>query len=452
MVSAATVLKNCVNVKHTVIDSFEFDKNLRGEQVLKLHVHPHKTHCRRCPVCGRRCPGYDMSEAERKWRAPDLNGLIIELYYRVSRISCPEHGVITESVPWAFEDSGFTRDFDLTATFFALNINRSVTAEYLRCDWHTVMRCISRARAYVEPDRRKRYEGLVNIGIDETSYRKGHKYITVVVNHDTGALVWCSPGHDKETLSKFFEELTAEQRAGIKSVSGDGARWIDACIEKYIPQAQRCVDGFHVVNWAMEALDELRKEQWRQLNSDARLQAEALKPHRGRPKSTDTAAKKLSEAVKKASNIKTSTYALGKAPERLTANQRHKLEMIAATNPRLYRGYKLKEQLRLVFKLDNETDAKDELDSFFWRATHSRIPVFKELAYKIRRHEEHILNTIKTKLSNARVESVNNKIKLFIRKAFGFRNIQNMLDLIMLGCSKISIPLPNRADNGLKVA
>ena len=126
--------------------------------------------------------------------------------------------------------------------------------------------------------------------------------------------------------------------------------------------------------------------------------------------------------------------------------------MIAATNPRLYRGYKLKEQLRLVFKLDNETDAKDELDSFFWRATHSRIPVFKELAYKIRRHEEHILNTIKTKLSNARVESVNNKIKLFIRKAFGFRNIQNMLDLIMLGCSKISIPLPNRADNGLKVA
>lgn len=95
---------------------------------------------------------------------------------------------------------------------------------------------------------------------------------------------------------------------------------------------------------------------------------------------------------------------------------------------------------------------KAELDSFFWRATHSRIEVFKELGHKIRRHEEHILNTIESKLSNARVESINNKIKLFIRKAYGFRNILNMLDMIMLGCSNILIPLPNRGDTGQKLA
>ena len=118
--------------------------------------------------------------------------------------------------------------------------------------------------------------------------------------------------------------------------------------------------------------------------------------------------------------------------------------MIANTNPRLFRGYKLKEQLRLAFKLSSVKDAKAELDTFFWKATHSRIQIFKELAYKIRRHEDHILNTIETKLSNARVESINNKIKLFIRKVYGFRNIQNMLDMILLGCSNIYIPLPNR--------
>ena len=97
-------------------------------------------------------------------------------------------------------------------------------------------------------------------------------------------------------------------------------------------------------------------------------------------------------------------------------------------------------------------EAKAELKSFLWRATHSRIHVFKELAYKIRRHEEHIINTIETKLSNARVEAINNKIKLFLRKAYGFRNIQNMLDMILLGCSNIFIPLPNRGGKGLKVA
>ena len=126
--------------------------------------------------------------------------------------------------------------------------------------------------------------------------------------------------------------------------------------------------------------------------------------------------------------------------------------MIANTNPRLFRGYKLKEQLRLALKFSDLKEANTELKSFFWKATHSRIQVFKELAYKIRRHEDHILNTIETHLSNARVEAINNKIKLFLRKAYGFRNIQNMLDMIMLGCSKILIPLPNRGGKGLKVA
>lgn len=111
--------------------------------------------------------------------------------------------------------------------------------------------------------------------------------------------------------------------------------------------------------------------------------------------------------------------------------------MIANTNPRLFQGYKLKEQLRLALKYPDLEEPKAELKFFFWRSAHSRIQVFKELAYKIRRFEKHILNTIETQLSNARVEAISNKIKLFLRKAYGFRNIQNMLDMILLGCSNI---------------
>ncbi len=85
--------------------------------------------------------------------------------------------------------------------------------------------------------------------------------------------------------------------------------------------------------------------------------------------------------------------------------------------------------MKCISRVRKVVNAKVELKFFFWRSTHSRIQVFKELAYKIRRHEKHILNTIETQLSNARVEAINNKIKLFIRKAYGFRNIQNMLDM-----------------------
>ena len=113
--------------------------------------------------------------------------------------------------------------------------------------------------------------------------------------------------------------------------------------------------------------------------------------------------------------------------------------------------YKLKEFLRCAFKLNDIDEVKAVLKEFFWKATHSRISVFKELAYKIRRHEEKILNTIKTGLSNARVESVNNKIKLFVRKAYGFRNLQNMYDIIMLGCSKLTGTLPNKGNVPLKL-
>lgn len=203
----------------------------------------------------------------------------------------------------------------------------------------------------------------------------------------------------------------------------------------------------------MEALDELRKEAWRDAYSSYKDKAKETKRKKGKPKKSDTASKKLNEAKQKATDIKTSTHTLGKASEHLTSNQAARLEMIANTNPRLFRGYKLKEQLRLALKYPDLEEAKaDELKSFFWRATHSRIQVFKELAYKIRRYEKHILNTIETKLSNARVEYINNKIKLFLRKAYGFRNIQNMLDMILLGCSKFLIPLPNRGGKGVKVA
>ena len=214
-------------------------------------------------MCGKKCPGYDTSAEERLWRENDLNGFKVYLVAKTNRIKCPEHGVITEHVEWAYHNSGFTKSFDKVSALLGMNISKSFAADFQRCQWESIGMSISRVRKEIEPNPKERYENLVNIGVDETSFTKGHNYITTVVNLNSGEVVGAGVGHDEATLSKFFEELTEEQSAKIKYIAGDGARWIDACREKYIPQSVRCIDLFHVVQWAVQALDNVRAERWR---------------------------------------------------------------------------------------------------------------------------------------------------------------------------------------------
>ena len=227
MTSANTLLKKILDVKGAVVQEADFSVDARGVKILTVRMRPKKRESDRCPICGRHCSTYDRFGAVRSWRVLYFAGILVYIKAYTQRVVCPEHGVLVAAVPWAFHDSGFTKSFDLTATWMAENLSRSVVAEYLRIDWKTVGRCITRAHKYIEPDSGKRLDNLVNFGIDETSYRMGHKYITVIVNHDTNTVVMASNRRGKEIFSKFLEELTPEQRASIKVVTGDGARWID---------------------------------------------------------------------------------------------------------------------------------------------------------------------------------------------------------------------------------
>ena len=136
---------------------------------------------------------------------------------------------------------------------------------------------------------------------------------------------------------------------------------------------------------------------------------------------------------------------MGKAPENLTELQQLRLERVAALDPRLYRAYVRKEELRRILHMTDVDAAEKGLKDWLWWASHSRIPEFIELGKKIRRHRPHILDTIAMQVSNARVEAINNVIKLIIRRAFGFQNVENMISLVLLVCSNLTIPLPNRA-------
>ena len=452
MVSANTLCKRILNVNNAVVENCDFSERLDGVKQLTIFARPNKWHDCDCPICHRRCPRDGKGSATRSWRALDWGGIRVNIVGKTHRIDCPEHGSLIADIPWAYPGSRFTKDFDLTVGWLAIYLSRSTIAEYMQIDWKTVGRCVSRTLNELEPERSVRLNVLVNIGIDETSYKKGHRYITVIGNHDTNTVVWAHEGHGKSVLTEFFKSLTPEQLSTIKVVTGDGAQWITDCVNEFTTGCERCVDPFHVVEWAMEALDEVRREAWREAYTQAKAIAEEHPQGKGRPKKDDPEAAMVKAARKKAEEIKGSTYVLGKAPENLTDNQRIRLEMIANTNNRLYRAYMMKEELRLLLKLRDQDAAEAALKKWMWRASHSRIDAFKDLYQKIKRHKTHILNTIRLGMSNARIEATNNKIKLIIRKAYGFRNTGNMLDMVYLVCSNLRVPLPNRKPKPTKSA
>ena len=445
MVSANTLCKKLLNVKDAVVEKSEFYTDPDGLNHIRIHARPNRWHEDDCPFCHRRCQRYDQkSDKPRSWRGLDWGATLVDIVGWTHRINCPEHGVVTAAIPWAYPGSGFTRDFDLTVGWLAVYLPRSVVSEYMRIDWETVGRCVHRTLNEIEPERSRRLDNLVNIGIDETSYKKGHKYITVIVNHDTNSVVWASQGHGKTVLESFYRQLSPEQLGSIKVVTGDGAKWITECVNEFTPDCERCVDQFHVVQWAMEALDEVRREIWGEAYAEVKRLKKENPRSPGRPKADDPVSAEIKAATKKAEEIKNSAYALGKAPEHLTEKQELRVQMIAENNDRLYRAYRMKEMLRLLLKIKDVEEAEVELKRWLLCASHSRIPAFKELYAKIKRHKEHILNAIRLGMSNARIEATNNKIKLIVRKAYGFRNIQNMLDMVYLVCSDLRVPLPNR--------
>mgnify|MGYP002624639065 CR=1 FL=1 len=424
------LIKKFLNVKTVKIKSIKIDKL---KNIVTVSLEPTKGQKYLCPICGKKAKYYDKGKGIRHWRALDLGSMQVLIEGEAPRVNCKKHGVHTAKVPWARHQSTFTLDFENTVTWLSLHCSRKTVAEFMRISWNTVGPIISRCKKDADSHPEHRFNNLKRIGIDETSFKKGHKYLTVIVDHDKNSVIWVHEKHGKEVLKQFLEELTPEQRAGIECYSADGARWISETMTEYCPNAQRCLDSYHLVEWVNAALDEVRTEAWHKAKEEEEANTKK-KP--GRPK-------KGEEKDKTAQAIKGSATALGKAPEHLTETQKAKIDFIARTDRKLYRAYCLKEMIRTLIKLPaNEIDKA--LKSWLWKASHSRIPAIYELQKKIRRHINAILNTAKYKLSNARIEAMNNKIKLTIRMAYGFRNIENLKDMIMLRCSHIPIFLPGR--------
>ena len=227
--------RGLLGVEKSVIERVEFDEDA---ELLVAHVRPTKRQRSRCGVCRRRSPGYDLGAGRRRWRTLDLGTVRAELEADAPRVRCREHGVVVSSVPWARHDAGHTYGFDETVAWLATQSSKSTVTELMRVAWRTVGSIITRVWADVDANC-DRLEGLRRIGIDEISYKKGHKYLMVIVDHDTRRLVWAAPGRTSATVREFFDLLGEDRCAQITHVSADGADFIDTIVAESCPNAVR---------------------------------------------------------------------------------------------------------------------------------------------------------------------------------------------------------------------
>jgi transposase len=368
----------------------------------------------RCGICRRRSPRFDQGEGRRRWRALDLGTTFAYVEADAPRVRCARHGVVVCAVPWARHGSRFTRAFEDQVAWLAVNTSKSAVAQLMRIAWRTVGGICERVAQ--EAGRKvDLLQGLTRIGIDEISHRKGHRYLTVVVCHDSGRLVWAAAGRDRKTVEAFLDALGEERCKEIELVSCDMASWIAGPVGERCPAAALCLDPFHVVQLATDALDEIRREVW---NEARRSGQTAL-----------------------AKELKHARFALWKNPENLTDRQQAKLSDIERTNRRLYRAYLLKEQLRQIYRLPAR-QATALLDAWLRWARRCRLKPFVKLARTISDQRAGILAAIQYGLSNARVEAINTQIRLITRRAFGFHSANALIALAMLSLADLCPSLP----------
>ena len=409
----ARVWRALMGLENTVVEDVVFDEDAA---VMVVHVRPTASRRRRCGTCKRRSPGFDQGAGRRRWRALDLGTVQAFVEADAPRVTCRTHGVTVASVPWARHDAGHTHAFDDTVAWLATVTSKTATTRLMRVAWRTVGSIITRVWADTG-GAVDRLENVTRIGVDEISYRRGHGVSDGRggPRHQSAAVGRGGPrpGHAAELLRPPRRD---QKRCGSLTSSADGADWIAMVVAERCPNAVLCADPFHVVRWATDALDEVRRQAWNTARAAARHE-----PSRSRGRQPADAPARPASAH--AHGLKGARYALWKNPENLTDHQQVKLAWIATTDPRLLPRIPAQGRpTRWCSNCPTTRRSRPWTGGSRW-ARRCRIQPFVKLARSITKYRPSILAAIEHGLSNGLIESVNTKIRLITRIAFGFRSI-----------------------------
>lgn len=267
--------------------------------------------------------------------------------------------------------------------------------------------------------------------MDEVSYRKGHRYLMVVADHDRhGAVVWAAEGRDHSVLETFYDAFGPKRLEQLEVVTLDMGGAYEKATNAKAGHVTQCVDPFHVVKLANEAIDKARRGIWRTTTP-------APRRPRGRP--PKDAPPPPRDPVRW---IKYTRWALLKDPEHLKPSQLEVLDELRRRRSVLYRCWQLKEGIRDLYRLRKSSDAAEHLDWWLAWACRSRIPAFVSLSKTIRANRARILAAVELGLSNSKLEGLNSKIRLINHRGYGHHGAAALIAMIYLCCGGVTVELP----------
>lgn len=398
-------IRKLLNFKGLFVNGFHF--RFRDRE-LHLWVKPHKNGSL-CPHCKRRARIIRTMDKPRIWRDLPVCGWSVFLCYHPREVFCPTHRRVQEDIPWADTYARITYRFEYALLVYCQLMAQKAAARILHIPKSTLSDLLHRIIMRIRDGHRIR--GLKCIGIDEISYSKGHKYATVVYDLDRACVLWVGPGKGRETIDDFFTaQLSAYQRKQIKWACCDMSQAYIGAIEAHCPNAKLVLDRFHIAKALNEALDEVRKEQWRNASGEERKTLKGLRW---------LLFKHSSNRSKKDSRI---LNALGKG------------------NRRIHRAWVLKDEFEQFWQYKALWAAQRFLKGWMTTALKSRLEPIRKFVATLRRNLHRILPFIETRLTNATAEGLNRIIRMTKNRASGYRTLDAFTDMILLTVGDVDIP------------
>lgn len=346
--------------------------------------------------------------------------MTLRLQYRIRRVHCPScAGIKTEEVPWAALGTYFTYDFEERTAYYAQQTSSTAVASLVRVAWRTVGGIVRRVVARQRAKGGDGLDGLRLIGVDELSYRRHHKYITVVVDHERRCVVWAAEGKSAATLKRFFRDLGPDRCSQLEAVTLDMSQAYIKAVTAASPQAKIIFDRFHVQRLAQDALDATRRDEVR--NAETRAEKKALKGTR---------------------------WVLLKGGWNLTEEDEQTLEKLERINMPIFRAHMLKESLAAILDGRQVNVARERLTRWIKEAGNSGLVHFERVAGTIEKHKDGILEYVRTGLNNGRTEGLNGKTRTITRRAYGFHSASALIAMIFLCCGGIKVTPAYSAPSG----
>ena len=363
---------------------------------LDVHLRPRRRSRPRCSRCHQRGPTYDTL-AERRFEFVPLWGLAVFFLYALRRVQCPRCGVRVEALPWAKGKHHLTTTYAWFLARWAQRLSWTTVAQIFHTSWthvyHSVAMAVTWGRAHQD------LSDVTALGIDEIQWHRGHRYLTLVYQIDAGhrRLLWVGQDRTLKTLLRFFRWFGPARSAALRFVCSDMWRPYLQVVAKKAGLALHILDRFHIMAHLNKAIDEIRAKEARQLR--ARGQAPVLAKTR---------------------------WLLLRRPEHLTGEQLPRLAQLLAYNLKAVRAYLLREEFQFFWGYQSALWAGKFLDRWCTQTMRSRLAPMQKVARMLRRHRPLLLNWFRAKgtISSGAVEGFNNKAKLTMRRAYGFRTFR----------------------------